>query len=292
MFHKYEEIFLDNGYEVKNLLGEGGFGIVLLLYDIYDKVYCVGKIINISNIVGTLTFRKRQNYYQTKYDRYKDRKECIQNEGGILACLKNSKYCVKILDFIEDIPAIVMEYCEGGNINEVLQDMTNKDKLAAIYQILLGIEFCHKKNIIHGDLKPQNILLKYKYIPNKINENLIKISDFGLSVRRDNNENKLFGGTRGYRAPEVRENGTGGSFPSDIYSIGKMFYEILTNCSSEKVIKIKYINFDNNNKKIKRCLNSNYFIEQLKKCLHPIPNLRPNITSLREDFEEIYCEYV
>lgn len=170
------------------------------------------------------------------------------------------------------------------------KNIPNEDKLALIYQILLGIELCHKKNIIHGDLKPENILLKYQYIPNRIYENLIKISDFGLSINRYNNEDKLTGGTEGYTAPEARENGTGGSFPSDIYSIGKMIYEILTNCSCEKLKKIKYINFDTNNQKIKRSLNSNYFIDRLKLCLHPRPYFRPTITSLREDFEDIYFE--
>jgi len=291
MLAKYKDIFLNNCYEIIGPLGEGGFGNVLLLKDIYKGSFFAGKIINTQNIVGTLTFIKKPEDYQTKYDRYKDRKKCIKNERGILNELRNIKYCINIIDYIEEIPAIIMEYCEGGNIGQVLKyGISIEDKLALIYQILLGIELCHKKNIIHGDLKPENILLKYKYIPNKINENLIKISDFGLSIKRENNKDKLFGGTRGYRAPEVRENGTGGSFPSDMYSIGKMIYEILTNCSYEKVKKIKYNNFDNNNQKVKRCLNSSYFMEQLKRCLHPNPSLRPTITSLRENFEETYCE--
>ena len=42
----------------------------------------------------------------------------------------------------------------------------NKDRIEIIHQILLGIEQCHKK-IVHGDLKPGNILLKYQYVPMK-----------------------------------------------------------------------------------------------------------------------------
>ena len=67
------------------------------------------------------------------------------------------------------------------------------------------------KKIVHGDLKPGNILLKYKYVPNKIHENLIKISNFGLSlIIKDDNE-KIHEGREGYLALEVWK-GKGGYF--------------------------------------------------------------------------------
>lgn len=84
------------------------------------------------------------------------------------------------------------------------------------------------KKIVHGDLKPGNILLKYQYVPNEMHKNRIKISDFGLSLIIKDDNVKIHGGREGYLALEVWK-GKGGSFPSDIYSIGKIMCEILSN---------------------------------------------------------------
>ncbi len=285
MNQSIKEKFDNEGYEVIKKLGKGGFGNVFLLLDM-DNDYCAGKIINSDNIIGTTTYyySPKNTDYKSKYERYKKRKEMIKKENKIMGRLYGLDYCVQSQDFLSEIPAIIMEYCEGGTLEDIItKKIPYQDRIEIIHQILLGIEQCHNNEIVHGDLKPGNMLLKYQYVPNKIHENVIKISDFGLS--KYGNE-KIGGGTKGYLAPEVMK-GRGGSFPSDIYSVGKIMCQIL----SDELLNVKileYENFDNIVREIKRCLKSDYFYDEIKKCLHPKEEYRPTAQSLREDLEDIY----
>jgi serine/threonine-protein kinase PknG len=92
-----------------------------------------------------------------------------------------------------------------------------------ISQILLAIKEIHEAGFIHGDLKCANIFLVNEYIPGDIKNIRIKIGDFGLS---EIGGNLVYGGTPGFMAPEVPKDG--GSFEADIYSIGKVMLEIMT----------------------------------------------------------------
>ena len=118
-----------------------------------------------------------------------------------------------------------MEYCEGGDLRKVLDtyEIPIQDKITMISQILLAIKEIHEAGFIHGDLKCANIFLVNKYIPGDIKNIRIKIGDFGLS---EIGGNLVYGGTPGFMAPEVPK--YGGSFEADIYSIGKVMLEIMT----------------------------------------------------------------
>ena len=75
---------------------------------------------------------------------------------------------------------IVCELLEGGELFDrlvLLKRFSENDALFIIKQVLLAINYMHKKNITHRDLKPENILL----LSNDINNFEIKISDFGFS---------------------------------------------------------------------------------------------------------------
>jgi len=119
---------------------------------------------------------------------------------------------------------LVMDYCEGGTLREL---MSHSKKLSVqqwfdvIHDILLGLEHAHGANIIHCDIKPENILLKIT--PTGW---LAKISDFGIAklsqeISTDSNNS----GSPGYMAPERFY----GQFSagSDIYAVGIILYELL-----------------------------------------------------------------
>ncbi len=120
---------------------------------------------------------------------------------------------------------LVMDYCEGGT----LRDLMNYTKTLSVQQcfelvndILLGLENAHAANIIHCDIKPENILLKIT-----AKGWLAKISDFGIArlsqeVRTEGSDNT---GSPGYMAPE-RFYGQF-SVASDIYAVGIILYELL-----------------------------------------------------------------
>jgi serine/threonine protein kinase len=90
-----------------------------------------------------------------------------------------------------------------------------------IIGIALGMRFIHSKGMIHGDLKPSNILLNSRWEA--------VISDFGLS-RFENNDYTLDpeGGTVHYAAPELFDDGTMCTRQVDVYGFGLLMYEILT----------------------------------------------------------------
>lgn len=94
--------------------------------------------------------------------------------------------------------------------------------MTIIEQILLAMDLMHRKGIIHRDIKPDNILLMSK------KDLRLCISDLGLACKADNRKDcKLKCGTPGYVAPEVL-NGEPFTTKADIFSIGCLFYNLLT----------------------------------------------------------------
>jgi tRNA A-37 threonylcarbamoyl transferase component Bud32/predicted anti-sigma-YlaC factor YlaD len=122
----------------------------------------------------------------------------------------------------------IMEYVDGMNLRQLLNDqpVTPRQALDIVVQICTALQFAHDEGVVHRDIKPENILLNKK--------GQVKIADFGLA--------KLLGaapdtaltmsqaamGTFNYMAPEQRENAQKVDHRADIYSLGVVFYEMLT----------------------------------------------------------------
>jgi serine/threonine protein kinase len=94
-------------------------------------------------------------------------------------------------------------------------------------QLLLTMDFIHTSKIIHRDIKLDNILI------NKIEEDhfVVKIADFGLATFCGLSKQLIFTkcGTPGYAAPEVLR-GLGYTYNSDVFSLGAVFFNLLTGC--------------------------------------------------------------
>ena len=87
-------------------------------------------------------------------------------------------------------------------------------------QILVGVNYLHKEiHQIHRDIKPANILIN--------SDGIVKLTDFGISRTLENSKAHTFVGSRIYMSPE-RITGKKYSFPSDIWSIGLVIYELST----------------------------------------------------------------
>ena len=121
---------------------------------------------------------------------------------------------------------IVMELLEGDELRQLIARRTIthlEDKLPLMIQICEGLEYAHEKGIVHRDVKPGNIFV--------LRNGQVKILDFGIALiaaaETGLTRAGLIVGTLQYMAPE-RARGQGGH-ASDIFSVGAVFYEFLTN---------------------------------------------------------------
>jgi hypothetical protein len=124
---------------------------------------------------------------------------------------------------------LLMEFVDGGNLRQVEQAgrLTPEQALAIVPQICDALQFAHSEGIVHRDIKPENILLDKK--------GRVKITDFGIAkiLGHTGETAPLTGardvvGTPHYMAPEQIEKPRTVDHRADIYSLGVVFYEMLT----------------------------------------------------------------
>lgn len=130
----------------------------------------------------------------------------------------NHPNIVKLNEYkILPIPYIETEFCE----DRLDKGMKSLDEAVSIvYEIAKGLQYAHHKNIIHGDVKLSNILIK---------NGVYKISDWGLSKLKIDESVTLSGATPSYAAPEQISQEFGKADErTDIYQLGNVFYELLT----------------------------------------------------------------
>ncbi len=123
----------------------------------------------------------------------------------------------------------IMEYVDGFNLRQAMQsgNMSPDDALAIVPQVCDALQFAHDEGIVHRDIKPENILVDKK--------GRVKIADFGLAklLGQAAGDVSLTGtqqvmGTLRYMAPEQIEGAKSVDHRADIYSLGVVFYELLT----------------------------------------------------------------
>ena len=122
----------------------------------------------------------------------------------------------------------IMEFVDGPNLRQVEQagKLSPREALQIIPQICAALQFAHDEGIVHRDIKPENVLLDKK--------GRVKIADFGLAkILGQDADFRLTGardvmGTPHYMAPEQVEKPQEVDHRADIYSLGVVFYEMLT----------------------------------------------------------------
>jgi len=138
----------------------------------------------------------------------------------------NHPNIVRVMDFGKEdgMPYMVMEYVNGEDLKKLMLHKKTKklQRYDLILQIGRGLDYLHENNIIHQDIKPENILVS--------RNNEVKIIDFGLARYnrlRIFTRNRFIDGTPTYMSPEqIRKRHT--DKRTDIYSYGITIYEMLT----------------------------------------------------------------
>ena len=199
---------INDRYEIVRSIGEGGMANVYLGYDtILDRNVAI-KVLR-GDLSNDEKFVRR-----------------FQREALSASSLSHPNI-VEMYDVGEDngIYYIVMEYVEGQTLKQLLKrrgSLTLSEAIDIMLQITDGMAHAHDSYIIHRDLKPQNIMIQ--------DDGQIKITDFGIAMALNSTQltqtNSVMGSVH-YLPPE-QASGKGSTIKSDIYSMGIIFYELLT----------------------------------------------------------------
>ena len=155
--------------------------------------------------------------------------ERFNREARALAKL-NHPNIVAVYEFGQagGLSYFIMEYVDGANLRELerTRKLSPREALQIVPQICEALQFAHDEGVVHRDIKPENILLDKK--------GRVKIADFGIAkILSGPSEVDLTGtqgaiGTPHYMAPEQMEKPTAVDHRADIFSLGVVFYEMLT----------------------------------------------------------------
>jgi serine/threonine protein kinase len=211
---------LDSKYEIVARLGEGGMGIV----------YRARRILLGDDVAIKIL--------HSKYVSDKTALERFHREAQAAAIL-NHRNVVSIFDFgsskSSDTPAyIVMQLVPGETLRRILQRenvLSPKRACHLMLEICAGVAAAHRSNVVHRDIKPDNIIVSPPY-ENETDES-VKVVDFGIAKLRDLDsgspltETGAVIGTPLYMSPEQCR-GDSMDLRSDVYSLGAMFYEMLS----------------------------------------------------------------
>lgn len=199
---------INDRYEIIKSIGEGGMANVYLGHDtILDRNVAI-KVLR-GDLANDEKFVRR-----------------FQREALSASSLAHPNI-VEMYDVGEDDGTyyIVMEYVEGKTLKQLLKKrgtLTLSEAIDIMSQLTDGMAHAHDSYIIHRDLKPQNIMIK--------DDGQIKITDFGIAMALNSTQltqtNSVMGSVH-YLPPE-QASGKGCTIKSDIYSMGIIFYELLS----------------------------------------------------------------
>jgi serine/threonine-protein kinase len=195
-------------YQVEDVLGEGAMGVV---YRALDPVLNRRVAIKVMSDALAQDADLRQRFLRE-----------AQAAGSL-----QHPHVVTIYDFgeVEGHPFIAMEYVDGVDLESLLRtnvSLSLDEKLELVIGVLQGLAYAHKKGIIHRDIKPGNVRVD--------SEGKARIMDFGIAHLASSNMTRtgVMLGTPNYMAPEQIV-GNDVSPRTDIFSVGVLLYELLTN---------------------------------------------------------------
>ncbi len=201
-------------YQIRDKLGQGGMAVVFKAYDTHLECEVAVKVIQMDQILPAALERTRKRF---------------EREAKDVAKLVHPNI-VKVMDYGEEdaVPYLVMPLLTGGTLTQMISSRGRLDwKEAAnlLIPIANALEYAHKHNIIHRDVKPSNILFTTNNIP--------MLADFGVAkVLDEEGTLDLTGtnatvGTPEYMAPEQIVSKTV-DHRADIYALGVVYYEMVT----------------------------------------------------------------
>jgi len=198
-------------YHILEQLGEGGMATVYKAYDTRLERDVAVKVIRVDQFSPAALVRVLQRF---------------EREAKSLAKLSHPNI-VGVIDYgeHEGVPFLVMEYLPGGTLKQRLgKPIRWQEAARMLLPIASGLAYAHQRGVLHRDVKPSNILIGDSGEP--------MLTDFGIAKILEGGDAQTLTGTGiGVGTPEYMapEQWTGGAGPqADIYSLGVVFYEIVT----------------------------------------------------------------
>ncbi len=200
--------YIGNRYRIVKLIGKGGMADVYLAFDTILKREVAVKVL-----------KSDMSDDPVALERFK-------REAGAVTKLSHPNI-VDVYDVGDDGDKhyIVMEYVKGYTLKQLIKKrgpIPYKEAVWMMKQLAGALMEAHRNNVIHRDVKSQNVLIK--------DDGTIKLSDFGIAMASGamqiTHKDSILGSVH-YLAPEISK-GKQASMQSDIYSLGIVFYELLT----------------------------------------------------------------
>jgi eukaryotic-like serine/threonine-protein kinase len=196
------------GYTIQKEIAKGGMSTVLLARRLEDDLDVILKVLFTKGMEDPSDLKRFMQEYN-------------------LISAMNHPHVIRIYEraFASEFAYIALEYLPQGDLsNRIAKGISPESAISYLKQITYGLEAIHELNIIHRDLKPKNILF--------YGDDMLKITDFGAAKiisdkTQDITVNNMVVGTPYYMSPE-QCTGMKIDQRSDIYSLGVLFYQMLT----------------------------------------------------------------
>ena len=219
---------LQNRYEIKAIIGAGGFGITYLAWDTVLEKNTAIKEYFPNGLVSRTENRKIEVYLQEQSDEYQQGKERFLREARELTRFSNCKNVVSVFDFFEanNTAYMVMEYLQGTTLKNYMEQKGGRIEesmaINVIFTLMDTLEIVHSAGVIHRDIAPDNVYI--------CSDNTVKLLDFGAAKQAMTGEMKSASVILkpGY-APVEQYTKSGKIGPwTDIYAFGAMIYHMMT----------------------------------------------------------------
>ncbi len=200
-------------YIIVDILGQGGMARVYRGLDKKLNRYAAVKVIDIG------TIREDESEYRKRF----------QNEARSIARLTNPNIVgIYQFDQVDNLYYMAMQFIEGKDLRSMIKGLdkagarlTYKEIISILRDIANALDYAHSEGVIHRDIKPSNIMV----MPN----GKAVLTDFGLALSVPEGTIGNTFGSAHYIAPEQAVNSANAVPQSDIYSLGVVLYEMLTN---------------------------------------------------------------
>lgn len=205
----------DDRYAKEDLIGRGAFSEVWRVTDTYTNTVMALKI------------------FTSNSDIDEDGLEMLKREFSLMIDADHQNLLRPMFFGVSsenNLPYLILPYCEGGNIKNMMGRMTEYEAWKLIRDTASALTYLHAMNppIIHQDIKPANILIG--------NDGYYKLSDFGVSIQarstlsNTNNSDSIYisAGTTSYMAPERFSRDNLPIMANDVYSLGATVYQMLS----------------------------------------------------------------